>query len=207
MAELTEDLFFSTITEWNARLKSKQISAVELARAFSARLEKLGPRYNALALPLTERAIKKAKAVDDDVKRDRFRSPLLGIPFGVKDLLSLAGVPTTWGAKPYAGQVFDYDATVLKKLDKVGAVLIGKLSMVELAGGGGYRYAAASLTGPGLNPWDRSRWSGGSSSGPGSAVAAGLVPFAIGSETSGSILTPSPYCGIDRKRTRLNPSH
>ena len=98
--------------------------------------------------------------------------------------------PTTWGAKPYAAQVFDYDAHVIEQLDKVGAILIGKLSMVELAGGGDYRTAAASLTGPGLNPWDRTRWSGGSSSGPGAAVAAGLVTFAIGSETSGSILTP-----------------
>src|SRR5213592_4260865 len=146
MADFSEELFFSTITEWNAKLKAKQISAVELARAFSGRLEKLGPRYNALALPLTERALKRAKSVDDDIKRDRTRSPLIGIPFGAKDLLSLAGVPTTWGAKPYAGQVFDYDATALKKLDKAGAVLMGKLSMVELAGGGGYRYAAASLT-------------------------------------------------------------
>src|SRR6266849_880816 len=154
MADFTEDLFFSTITEWNAKLKSKEVSAVELARAFSARLEKLGPRYNALTLPLSERAIKKAKDVDGDIKRDRLRSPLMGIPFGAKDLLSLSGVPTTWGAKPYAAQVFDYDSTVLKKLDKVGAVLIGKLSMVQLAGGG-YRFAAASLTGPGINPWDR----------------------------------------------------
>ena len=203
MPELSEEQYFSTIVEWNAKLKAKQISAAELARAFSTRLEKLGPRYNALALALTERAVKKAKSVDDDIKRDRFRSPLLGIPFGAKDLLSLAGVPTTWGAKPYATQVFDYDATVLQKLDKVGAVLIGKLSMVELAGGGGYRYPAASLFGPGVNPWDRSCWSGGSSSGSGSAVAAGLVPFAIGSETSGSILTPSAYCGI----TGLRPTY
>jgi aspartyl-tRNA(Asn)/glutamyl-tRNA(Gln) amidotransferase subunit A len=203
MPEFTEELYFSTIAEWNAKLKAKQVSALDLARAFSARLEKLGPRYNALALPLTERALKKAKAVDDDIKRDRFRSQLLGIPFGAKDLLSVAGVPTTWGAKPYAAQVFDYDATVLQKLDKVGAVLIGKLSMVELAGGGGYRFAAASLFGPGINPWDRSRWSGGSSSGSGSAVAAGLVPYAIGSETSGSILTPSAYCGI----TGLRPTY
>jgi aspartyl-tRNA(Asn)/glutamyl-tRNA(Gln) amidotransferase subunit A len=203
MPELSEEQYFSTIVEWNAKLKAKQISAAELARAFSTRLEKLGPRYNALALALTERAVKKAKSVDDDIKRDRFRSPLLGIPFGAKDLLSLAGVPTTWGAKPYATQVFDYDATVLQKLDKVGAVLIGKLSMVELAGGGGYRYPAASLFGPGVNPWDRSCWSGGSSSGSGSAVAAGLVPYAIGSETSGSILTPSAYCGI----TGLRPTY
>src|SRR5437667_6130924 len=203
MADFTEDLFFSTIPEWNAKLKSKEISAVELARAFSARLEKLGPRYNALALPLSERAIKKAKEVDGDLKRDRLRSPLMGIPFGAKDLLSLAGVPTAWGAKPYAEQVFDYDSTVLKKLDKAGAVLIGKLSMVQLAGVPSYRYAAASLTGPGINPWDRTRWSGGSSSGSGSAVAAGLVPFAIGSETSGSILTPAAFCGI----TGLRPTY
>src|SRR5258706_10957823 len=203
MADFNEDLYFSTITEWNAKLKSKQISALELARAFSARLEKLGPRYNALALPLSERAIRQAKDLDADIKRDRFRTPLMGIPFGAKDLLSLAGVPTAWGAKPYAGQVFDEDATALKKLDKAGAVLIGKLSMVELAGGGGYRYAAASLTGPGINPWDRTCWSGGSSSGPGSAVAAGLVPFAIGSETSGSILTPSAFCGV----TGLRPTY
>jgi aspartyl-tRNA(Asn)/glutamyl-tRNA(Gln) amidotransferase subunit A len=203
MPELSEELYFSTVAEWNIKLKAKQVSAVELARAFAARLEKLGPRYNALALPLTDRAVKKAKSADDDIKRDRFRSPLLGIPFGAKDLLSVTGVPTTWGAKPYAGQVFDYDATVLQKLDKVGAVLIGKLSMVELAGGGGYRFPAASLFGPGINPWDRSRWSGGSSSGSGSAVAAGLVPFAIGSETSGSILTPSAYCGI----TGLRPTY
>src|SRR5262249_44737563 len=126
--------------------------AVDLARAFSTRLEKLGPRYNALALPLSERAIKKAKDIDGDIKRDRFRSQLMGIPFGAKDLLSLAGVPTAWGAKPYAAQVFDDDATALKKLDKAGAVLIGKLSMVQLAGGGGYRYAAAALTGPRFFP-------------------------------------------------------
>src|SRR6185369_11355170 len=118
-------------------------------------------------------------------------------------LVSFKGQPTTWGAKPFAGQVFDYNATVIDKLDAVGAVLAGKLAMVELAGGGGYRFPAASLTGPGLNPWDRTRWSGGSSSGPGSAVAAGLVPFAIGSETSGSILTPSAYCGL----TGLRPTY
>src|SRR5947207_4264353 len=203
MPEFTEELYFSTIAEWSAKLKAKQISAVDLARAVSARLEKFGPRYNALALPLTERAVRQAKAADDDIKRDHFRSPLHGVPFGVKDLLSLAGKPTTWGARPYAGQVFDYDATALKKLDKAGAVLIGKLAMVELAGGGGYRFPAASLTGPGINPWDRTRWSGGSSSGPGSAVAAGLVPFAIGSETSGSILTPAAFCGI----TGLRPTY
>lgn len=203
MPEIGDDVFYSTISELNAKLRAKEFSAVELTRAVTARLEKLGPRYNALALSLSDTAIKKAKEVDDDIKRDRWRSPLQGIPFGAKDLLSVKGQPTTWGAKPYAGQVFDHDATVLKKLDKAGAVLVGKLAMVELAGGGGYRYAAASLTGPGLNPWDRKRWSGGSSSGSGAAVAAGLVTYALGSETSGSIVTPAAFCGV----TGLRPTY
>jgi len=187
MASIGNDVFFATIPELNTRLKSKEFSAQELARAFAGRLAQLGPSYNALALPLPQEALRKAKEVDQDLKRERLRGPLQGIPYGVKDLLSLAGQPTTWGAKPYAAQVFDFNATVIDKLAGVGAVLAGKLSMVELAGGGGYRYASASLTGPGLNPWDRTRWSGGSSSGPAAAVAAGLVPFAIGSETYGLV--------------------
>ncbi len=203
MATIADDVFFAAIPELNARLKAKEFSAEDLARAFAGRLEKLGPRYNALALPLPQQAIRKAQEVDKDLKRGRLRGPLQGIPYGVKDLLSYAGQPTTWGAKPYAGQVFDYNATVIDKLDGVGAVLAGKLSMVELAGGGGYRYASASLFGPGLNPWDRTRWSGGSSSGSAAAVAAGLVPFAIGSETSGSIVTPASYCGV----TALRPTY
>jgi aspartyl-tRNA(Asn)/glutamyl-tRNA(Gln) amidotransferase subunit A len=200
---MTDDVFFASITELNARLKKREFSAVDLVKAFGSRLETLGPKYNALALPLTKTARKRAKDVDGELKRERFRGPLQGIPFGAKDLLSLAGFPTTWGAKPYATQVLEDTATVLDKLDGTGSLLIGKLSMVELAGGGGYRLAGASLTGPGLNPWDVTRWSGGSSSGPGSAVAAGLVPFALGSETSGSIITPAAYCGV----TGLRPTY
>src|SRR5580658_3162290 len=203
MAELAPEIFFATVVELGAKIAAKEISVEELVRAFANRLEQLGPRYNALALPLPEQAIRAAKAVDKDIKRGRLRGPLQGIPYGVKDLLSFAGQVTTWGAKPYAAQVFDYNATAIDKLDSTGAVLIGKLSMVELAGGGGYRLPSASLTGPGLNPWDRTRWSGGSSSGPGAATAAGLVMFSLGSETSGSILTPSAYCGI----TGLRPTY
>ena len=203
MADLGPDVFFATIPELNKRLIAKEFSAQELARAFAARLEQLGRRYNALALPLPQQALRMAKAVDADIKRGRLRGPLQGIPYGAKDLLSVAGQITTWGAKPYAAQVFDYSATVIEKLDAVGAVLTGKLSMVELAGGGGYRLASASLFGPGLNPWDRSRWSGGSSSGSATAVAAGLVPYALGSETSGSIVTPASYCGV----TGLRPTY
>src|SRR5579863_558820 len=165
---MTDDIYFSTVAELNASLRKHEFKAVELVQVFAQRLERLGPRYNALALPLTKAAINRAKDVDDELKRERFRGPLQGIPFGAKDLLALAGSPTTWGAKPYATQVFDETATVLRKLDTTGSVLIGKLAMVELAGGGGYRTAAASLFGPGLNPWDPSCWSGGSSSGSGS---------------------------------------
>ena len=143
MAAIGEDVFFATIPELNARLTSKDFSAEDLARAFANRLEQLGPRYNALALPLPQQAIHKAQDVDKDLKRGRLRGPLQGIPYGVKDLISFKGQPTTWGAKPYAAQVFDYNATVVDKLDGVGAVLTGKLAMVELAGGGGYRYASA----------------------------------------------------------------
>src|SRR5207253_2692292 len=197
------DIYFASITEINQKLKAKQFSAVELTKAFCDRLETLGPRYNALALSLREQAVRAAKDVDGDIKRERLRGPLQGVPFGAKDLLSFARHPTTWGARPYAGQVFDYTATTLKKLGKNGGLLIGKLAMVELAGGPSYRYASASLTGPGLNPWDRTRWSGGSSSGSAIAVAAGLVTYALGSETSGSILTPSAFCGI----TGLRPTY
>lgn len=197
------DLFFATIPELGERLRSREVSAAHLARTFGRRLEQLGPRYNALALPLTERAIRNAGEVDKEIRRGRLRGPLQGIPFAVKDLLSLAGHPTTWGARPYAAQVFDYTAAALEKLEGTGGLLVGKLSMVELAGGGGYRMAGASLTGPGLNPWDRTRWTGGSSSGAAAAVAAGLVPFAIGSETSGSIVTPAAFCGV----TALRPTY
>ncbi len=199
----TDDIFFGSISEIGAALHKKEFSAVELTHAFCDRLEKLGPHYNALALSMRDTALRKAKDVDRDFKLDRVRSPLQGIPYGAKDLLAAKGKPTAWGAKPFAGQVFKEDAQVIELLDKAGAILIGKLSMVELAGGGGYRFPSASITGPGLNPWDRTRWSGGSSSGPGSATAAGLVTFSIGSETSGSILTPSAYCGI----TGLRPTY
>jgi len=203
MADLGSEIFFAGISELNAKVRAKEVKAVDLARAFGKRLEALGPRYNALALPLTKRAIRQAEAVDAEIKRDRLRGPLQGIPYGAKDLLSVAQQPTAWGARPYAAQVFDYDATVIKKLEAAGAPIVGKLAMVELAGGPGYRFASASATGPGLNPWDRSRWSGGSSSGSAIAVAAGLVPFAIGSETSGSILTPAAFCGV----TALRPTY
>jgi aspartyl-tRNA(Asn)/glutamyl-tRNA(Gln) amidotransferase subunit A len=194
---------FAGISELNTALRNREISSVELTEFFGKRLETLGPNYNALALSLRKDGKKVAKDADDEIKRERYRGPLQGIPYAVKDLIAVAKYPTTWGARPYADQVFDEDATVVKRLSAKKATLVGKLSMVELAGGGGYNSAAASLQGPGLNPWNKSYWSGGSSSGSGAAVAAGLIPYALGSETSGSILTPASYCGV----TGLRPTY
>jgi aspartyl-tRNA(Asn)/glutamyl-tRNA(Gln) amidotransferase subunit A len=125
------------------------------------------------------------------------------VPYGAKDLLAAKGAPTTWGAAPFRDRYVDEDATVVERLGAAGAVLLGKLAMVEFAGGFGYGDADASFTGPGRTPWNRAFWSGGSSTGSGAAVAAGLVGFAIGSETSGSILYPATFCGV----TGLRPTY
>ena len=193
-------LAFATIGELGDVLRKREISCLELTKFFGERLESQGPEYNALALLLLKDAKKAAKEVDWDIKHDHIRGPLQGIPFGVKDLLSVADYPTTWGAKPFEDQVFDFDATAVRKLKGAHGILLAKLSMVELAGGGGYTSAAASLQGPGRNPWNKQYWSGGSSSGSAAAVGAGLVPFALGSETSGSIMTPACYCGVSGLR-------
>ena len=117
MSSIPDDIFFASITEINQKLTKKEFSAVELARAFCDRLETIGPRYNALALSLRKDALRDAKEVDGDIKRERLRGPLQGIPFGAKDLLAYAKHPTTWGARPYADQVLDDTASVLKKLE------------------------------------------------------------------------------------------
>ncbi|MHB8630314.1 MAG: amidase [Candidatus Limnocylindria bacterium] len=182
-------------------MKRKRYSAAELASATLTLLETHGPRYNAVAAVMRERAI--AEAHRADRSRATARTALHGVPYGAKDLVAATGAATTWGAPPYRDQRFDHDATVVAKLRRAGAVLAAKLAMVELAGGGGYRYPSASLQGPGRNPWNTKCWSGGSSSGSGAAVAAGLVAWAIGSETSGSIGTPAAFCGV----TGLRPTY
>jgi aspartyl-tRNA(Asn)/glutamyl-tRNA(Gln) amidotransferase subunit A len=200
---MSGDVLYATIAELSEMLRARQISSLELTRAYLERLEKLGPRFNALAALTTQLATRQAKEADDLFGVKRVRSPLQGIPYGTKDLLATAGIPTTWGAEVYRAQVFDYDATVVRKLRGAGAVLAAKLAMVQLAGGGGYRFPSASMFGPCRNPWNPKHWAGGSSSGAGAAVAAGLVPYAIGSETWGSILTPASYCGV----TGLRPTY
>lgn len=192
---------FSTLDELGRALRAKEVSSVELTRLYLDRLEKYGERLGAVVTITRERALREAAAADRELAGGNVGDrPLLGIPYGVKDLLATKGIPTTWGAEPYRNQVFDYDATVVEKLTRAGGVLVAKLAMVELAGGFGYNNADASFTGPGRTPWNPDFWSGGSSSGPGAAVAAGLVPYAIGSETSGSILTPCAFSGVSGLR-------
>src|SRR5260370_22018711 len=131
MASIGTDTFFASLVELNAGHKDGEYSAEDLARAFSERLHRLGPRYNALALALPQEALRQAKDVDKDLKRQRYRGLLQGVPYGVKDLLAYAGQPTTWGAKPYLGQIFDYNATVIDKLSGGGAVPPRPLSTVQ----------------------------------------------------------------------------
>ena len=196
------EVVFAPVRRLTELVRTRQVSPVELVETFLDRLETIGPRYNAVVTVTRERAMTQARQAEEEIAAGKYRGPLHGIPYGAKDLLATSGgIPTTWGAEPFRNRTFDFDATVVRKLEEAGAVLTAKLSMVELAGGiGAYNSADAAFNGPGLNPWDETRWSGGSSSGSGSAVAAGLVPFAIGTETMGSILFPSSYCGLSGLR-------
>jgi aspartyl-tRNA(Asn)/glutamyl-tRNA(Gln) amidotransferase subunit A len=197
---LSDDVLFSSITELATQIRSRRLSPVKLTESYLARLETIGKRLNAVATVMRDSALEEARAAESEIKRGHYRGLLHGIPYGAKDLLSTRNAKTTWGAAPYKDQQFDDDATVIKKLREAGAILVAKLAMVELAGGMGYNEAHASLTGACKTPWNEEFWSGGSSSGPGAATAAGLVAFAIGSETSGSIITPTAFCGLSGLR-------
>ncbi|HJQ71040.1 MAG TPA: amidase [Blastocatellia bacterium] len=198
--EITEEVLYLSVRELSERIRARRITSVALTESYLDRLSRLGKRLGAVATITRELALKEAREADREIRAGRWRGPLHGIPYGVKDLAATRGIPTTWGAEPYKDQIFDYDATVVKRLREAGAVLVAKLAMVELAGGFGYNNADASFTGPGRTPWNMDYWSGGSSSGPGAATAAALVPFSIGSETSGSIITPSAFCGVSGLR-------
>jgi aspartyl-tRNA(Asn)/glutamyl-tRNA(Gln) amidotransferase subunit A len=200
---LGEDVLYQTVAELAPRIRARSLSPVELTEACLARIARHGPGLNAFARVTPELALEQARAAEKEISAGRYRGPLHGIPYGAKDLLATAGIPTEWGAAACKGQVFDRDATVVRRLREAGAVLVGKCAMVEFAGCLGYRFPEASASGPGRNPWNPARWTGGSSSGSGAAVAAGLVPFAIGTETWGSILCPSAFCGI----TGLRPTY
>src|SRR5580704_16831276 len=188
-----DSVLFETVGELAKKIQSKQLSPVELTESYLQRSETLGPRFNAYARLTPELALEQAHTAEKEIQRGHYRGPLHGIPYAAKDLLTVKGIPTTWGAKPFADQVFDYTATVIEHLTNVGAILIGKASMIELAGGMGYMYASASLQGEAKNPWDTRCWTCGSSSGSGAIVAAALAGFAIGTERGARSCVQPPF--------------
>jgi aspartyl-tRNA(Asn)/glutamyl-tRNA(Gln) amidotransferase subunit A len=188
------------ISELSKQIKKGRVSPVELNETFLNRLETIGPRLNSVVTITRSLALKQAHKAEKEIEEGNHRGPLHGVPWGAKDLLSTRGIPTTWGAEPFRNRIIDTDATAVKRLREAGAILCAKLAMIEFAGGMGYRQPNASLTGPPRNPWNPDTWTGGSSSGAGAAVAAGLVPFALGSETWGSILSPANNCGVSGLR-------
>jgi aspartyl-tRNA(Asn)/glutamyl-tRNA(Gln) amidotransferase subunit A len=197
---LSEEVLYLPVVELSQRIRQRKLSPVPLTEAYLERCRALGPQLNAFTTLTPDLALTQAHAAEKEIAAGKYRGPLHGIPYAAKDLLAVKGYPTTWGARPYANQEFPYDATIIRKLNDAGAVLLGKAAMIELAGGMGYRYASASATGAARNPWNRDHWTCGSSSGSGAIVGAGLAAFAIGTETWGSILCPSGFCGISGLR-------
>lgn len=191
---------FATVRELGALLRQRETTSTELTRMYLDRLDTVGRRLNAVATLTEERALREARQADVELRAGIDRGPLHGIPWGAKDLLAADGYPTTWGAAPFREQTFPGDAWAVARLRDAGAVLVAKLAMIELAGGMGYELPSASLTGAARVPWNESAWAGGSSSGSGAAVAAGLVGFALGSETMGSIVHPAACCGVSGLR-------
>ena len=195
-----DDLAFASVAELSGALAAGKTSSVELTTLSISRLRSKGVALNAVATLMEESALHEARQADAERAAGRVRGPLHGIPYAAKDLLDTKGVVTAWGSPLFSDRIPSADATAIARLRAAGAVLTAKLAMVELAGGAGYRFASASAQGPGRNPWNPNHWTGGSSSGSGAAVGAGLVPFALGSETWGSIVCPSSYCGISGLR-------
>ncbi len=191
-----EDLAFYSVAQLGRLLQTRQVTSVELTELYLARLERYGATLECVVTLTPDLAMRQARRADADFAQRVVRSPLQGIPWGAKDLLAVRGYRTTWGAAPYREQILDFDATVVQRLEQAGAVLVAKLSLGELASGD--RWFGGSTH----NPWDIREPSGGSSAGPAAAVSAGLVGFAIGSETGGSIVWPSGRCGI----TGLRPT-
>jgi len=189
-----EELAFASLPTLAALVKTRQVTCAELCELALARLERYDPLLFCVITPLPERARARAAELDRELEHGAWRGPLHGIPWGAKDLLAARGARTTWGAKPYEEQVLDLDAAVVERLDAAGAVLVAKLSLGALAMGDVWFGATTR------NPWDPQRGSSGSSAGSASAVAAGLVPFAIGSETLGSLVSPSTRCGVSSLR-------
>ncbi|HEU5339769.1 amidase [Edaphobacter sp.] len=196
VAEDSDDLAFASVREWAELVKTRRVSSVALTKMYLARLRKYDPLLHFVITYTEERALAQAAAADAEIAAGRYRGPLHGIPWGAKDLLAVKGYATTWGAAGFEQQSLDEDATVVKRLDAAGAVLVAKLSMGSLAQGDLW------FGGRTRNPWNPRQGSSGSSAGSASAVAAGCVGFAIGTETLGSISAPCTRCGV----TGLRPT-
>ncbi|CAN5742200.1 amidase [soil metagenome] len=191
-----EELAFAPVTELSEMLRRRRVTSTELTRMYLDRIRRYDPALHAVVTVTEERALRQARAADQEIARGRYRGPLHGIPWGAKDLLAVRGYPTTWGVGVYRDRVVDEDATVVQRLDAAGAVLIAKLTLGELAWGDVW------FGGMTRNPWNPEQGASGSSAGVGSATAAGLVAFGIGSETLGSISSPSTRNGV----TGLRPT-
>ena len=196
LPENFEDISFYTVTELSLLIKERKVSSFELTSLYINRLKRYDPILHCVITLLEDRAIEQAKQMDEELEKGIYRGPLHGIPYGVKDLLALEGYPFTWGSAIYKDQIADITSPVIQKLDEAGAVLVAKLSLGELAWGDVWYNEKTR------NPWNTDMGSSGSSAGSASATAAGLVAFAIGSETWGSIVSPSTVCGV----TGLRPT-
>jgi Asp-tRNA(Asn)/Glu-tRNA(Gln) amidotransferase A subunit family amidase len=192
-----DDLPFATVTQLAPLIQSRKLTSTELTKLSLDRLKEIGPKLKCIVNLTEDRALREATRADQEIAAGKYRGPLHGIPYGAKDLLAARGTPTTWGVSPYKDRTFDYDAAVVERLEAAGAVLVAKLSLGELAMGDIW------FNGMTRNPWNLDEGSGGSSAGPGAAVAAGLLAFAIGSETLGSIVSPCVNCGV----TGLRPTY
>jgi aspartyl-tRNA(Asn)/glutamyl-tRNA(Gln) amidotransferase subunit A len=197
---IPRETYFLSVRALGDAIREGHLSPVELAEGYLERCRTIGARLNAFVTLTEDLALRQARQAESEIKAGRYRGPLHGVPYAVKDLVTVKGYPTTWGAVPYAHQSFDFNATVIERLNEAGAVLLGKAAMIELAGGLGYSSGEAALTGPARNPWNPDCWTCGSSSGSGAVVAAGLAPWALGSDTRGSILCPSSWCGVSGLR-------
>jgi aspartyl-tRNA(Asn)/glutamyl-tRNA(Gln) amidotransferase subunit A len=196
-------LAYRTVPELGRMIRCGEVSPVQLAEEALDRLETVGRSLNAVVTLAPDLALEQARQAEEELAHGVDRGPLHGIPYGAKDLFATVGIPTSWGMAPHQRRVIDEDAAVIERLREAGAVLVAKLAMVEGAGGFGYEQPNATFTGPGRSAWKSEAWAGGSSSGSGSAVGAGCVPFALGTETWGSILIPSAFNGL----TGFRPTH
>ena len=192
-----DDIAFAPVTQLSRWIEQRQLTSEHLTRIYLERLEKFNPKLRCAITITRDLALQQAKRADQEISQGKYRGPLHGIPFGVKDLLDTAGIPTTYGAEPYRNRIPTEDAEVVKRLHAAGAVLVAKLSLGALA------LNDIWFGGQTMNPWLVEEGSSGSSAGPGAATAAGLVAFSIGSETGGSIVSPSMRCGV----TGLRPTY